>query len=158
MPILDALYLALHILSAVVWVGGMFFAWMVLRPTAAQQLEPPARLMLWRGIFARFFPWVWVTVVALPVTGYLMLFGRFGGMGNAPLYVHLMNGLGTLMILIYLHVNFAPFKRLRQEVAAQNWPEAGKHLNQIRVLIAINLSLGLLVIAIATGGRSFLAG
>lgn len=146
-------YLTLHVLSAVVWVGGMFFAWVVLRPTAAQQLEPPARLNLWAGVFARFFPWVWVAIVALPLTGYLMIFGVYKGMGNAPLFVHLMNGLGIVMILIYLHVNFAPFKRLKQEVAAQNWPQAGKRLAQIRVLVGVNLLIGLLVIAIASGGR-----
>ncbi len=158
MQTLHPLFITLHVLSVVVWVGGMFFAWVVLRPTAAQQLEPPARLTLWAGVFARFFPWVWVAVVALPVTGYLMIFGRFGGMGGAPLYVHLMNGLGTLMILIYLHVNFAPFRRLRREVAAQNWPVAGKQLAQIRVLVGVNLLLGLAVVAIASGGRFLVPG
>ena len=47
---LMALLIAVHTLSAVVWVGGMFFAWMCLRPVAAQQLEPPARLRLWAAV------------------------------------------------------------------------------------------------------------
>ena len=34
------LLIALHILAAVVWVGGIFFAYMVLRPSAGP-LEPP---------------------------------------------------------------------------------------------------------------------
>jgi len=42
-----ALPYALHVLAAVVWVGGMFFAWMVLRPAAVSALQPPERLMLW---------------------------------------------------------------------------------------------------------------
>ncbi len=46
---------ALHLLAAVVWVGGMFFAWMILRPAAVDILEPPARLRLWLSVFKRFF-------------------------------------------------------------------------------------------------------
>ena len=145
--------LFLHLLSAVVWVGGMFFAYMALRPIAAQQLEPPVRLTLWTGVFQKFFPWVWASVLFLPLTGYNLMFSIWGGFAGAPLYVHLMNGIGILMILIYMHVYFAPFKRLKMAVAIQDWPDGGKRLNQIRMLIRINLSLGLIVIAIVAGGR-----
>ena len=48
--------LAIHLLLALLWVGGMFFAYLVLRPVAATELEPPQRLPLWRGVFSRFFP------------------------------------------------------------------------------------------------------
>ena len=52
-----AYLLTIHVLSAVVWVGGMFFALLVLRP-AVGPLEPAVRLALWRRVFARFFrPW-----------------------------------------------------------------------------------------------------
>jgi len=37
----------LHILGAVIWVGGMFFAYMALRPAIVETLEPPFRLKLW---------------------------------------------------------------------------------------------------------------
>lgn len=145
--------LALHALAAVLWVGGMFFAYMVLRPTAASLLQPPERLTLWSQIFGRFFPWVWASVVLLPVTGYWMIFGVFGGMAAAPIYVHIMNGLGIVMILIYLHVFFAPYRRLRRAVTTQDWQRGGVSLNQIRMLVGTNTLIGLLVIAIASGGR-----
>ena len=80
-----ALALALHVLSAVIWVGGMFFAYMALRPVAAELLEPPARLRLWRGVFANFFVWVSAAVVLLLITGLWMIFGVYGGMGKALL-------------------------------------------------------------------------
>jgi len=150
---LNSLYLPLHIVSVVVWVGGMIFAHQFLRPVAAKLLEPPQRLPLWVGVFSRFFPIVWITIILLPLTGYLMIFGIWGGFAGAPIYVHIMNGLGTLMILIYLHVYFAPFRRLKKAVAAQTWPEAGKSLNQIRMLVGLNMSLGLIVIIVATAGR-----
>lgn len=148
-----AILLALHALSAVVWVGGMFFAYLVLRPSAASLLQPPERLQLWSAVFGRFFPWVWASVILLPLTGYAIIFSVLGGMGGAPLYVHVMNGLGILMILIYLHVFFAPFRRLRKAVAAQDWPRGAASLNQIRMLVGINLLIGLVVIVTATAGR-----
>ena len=152
---LNSLYILLHIIAAVAWVGGMIFAHQCLRPVAASQLEPPIRLRLWVGVFSRFFPLVWISIIALPLTGYLMIFSIWQSLAVAPLYVHLMNGAGTIMILIYLHVFFAPYKRLKNAVASENWPEGGKAIGQIRQLVGINSILGLVTIAIASGGRYF---
>ena len=148
--------LVLHLLAAVIWVGGMFFAYLVLRPAAVAELEPPLRLRLWNQVLGRFFRWVWVTVVVLPLTGLLLAWQLFGGLGQAPLYVHVMLLLGLVMILVFGHVFFAPARRLRLAVADQRWPAGGEQLNRIRRLVGFNLVLGLLVIAVAGGGR-FLA-
>lgn len=148
-----SLYSLLHIISAVIWVGGMFFAYNFLRPAAGQVLEPPLRLTLWVAVFKRFFPYVWLSVIVLPLTGYLMVFAIWGSMGNAPIYVHIMNGVGITMILIYMHVFFAPFKRLKLAVAQERWPDGGKALAQIRILVAVNMVLGVLVVIVASAGR-----
>lgn len=148
-----SVYIVLHIIAAVIWVGGMIFAHQFLRPVAASQLEPPQRLKLWVGVFSRFFPLVWISIILLPLTGYLMTFAIWKTMGATPLYVHLMNGLGMAMILIYLHVFFAPYKRLKNAVAMEQWPDGGKAIAQIRQLVGINSILGVIVIAIAAGGR-----
>jgi len=150
---LASLAIVLHILSAVLWVGGMFFAHQVLRPVAVQQFEPPQRLKLWTQVFRRFFPWVWVCIVLLVVSGYWMAFRLFGGLGSVGLHIHIMQVLGWLMILLFLHLYFAPFRRLKEAVVTEQWPEAGRRLNQIRLIVGINLSLGLIVVAIAAGGR-----
>lgn len=150
-----ALALALHAISAALWVGGMFFAYQVLRPVAAAQLEPPHRLRLWVGVFARFFPWVWLFVIALPSSGYWLVWGVYGGMGSVGWHIHAMQGLGWVMILLFLHLYFAPFRRFKEAVVTEDWPEAGKRLSQIRTLVGINLGLGVTVIAIAVGGRYF---
>ena len=142
----------LHLLAAVVWVGGMFFAYVCLRP-AALILEPPQRMPLWAGAFARFFPWVWAAVAVLPATGYWMIFNVFGGMGQSGLYIHLMQGIGIAMIGIFLHVYFAPYRRFRRAVAAADFATAGQQLGQIRRLIAVNLSLGLATLVIASAGK-----
>ncbi|MBI5040422.1 MAG: CopD family protein [Gammaproteobacteria bacterium] len=147
--------IALHLLAAVIWVGGMFFAYMALRPVAATLLEPPLRLPLWTQTFRRFFPWVWLAVALLPVTGYLMVFTVFGGMAQVGLHVHLMQVLGWAMILLYMHMYFAPFQRMQRAVATGDWPGAGAQLAQIRRIIGINLMLGLGVVLIASAGRYF---
>ena len=146
------LAITLHLLSAVIWVGGMFFAYMALRPVAGRLLEPPVRLTLWSQVFSRFFPWVWLTVLVLLTTGFWMIFGVMGGMAAAGIHIHLMMTLGIIMMLIFGHIYFGPFRRLKQAVGQSNWPEGGSKLNQIRILIAVNLCLGLLVVCIATLG------
>ena len=148
-----AIALMLHLLAAAVWVGGMFFAYMVLRPVAAGTLEAPLRLTLWVRVFAGFFPWVWFAVISLLLTGYPMLFGVFGSMANAPIYVHLMQAMGLIMMLIFGHVFFAPFRRLKRAVSAEDWETAGRQLAQIRRMVGINLVLGLMVVTMAGGGR-----
>lgn len=146
----------LHVIGVLIWVGGMFFAYMALRPVAASQLEPPARLNLWAGVFGRFFPWVWASIAIIFATGFWIIVEIFGGMATTPLYVHAMLGLGLLMMLIFFHVFFAPYGRLKRAVAAQDWPTGGKALGQIRVLVGINTLLGLLTTAVGAGGRYFI--
>lgn len=147
------LSLFLHVLSVVVWVGGMFFAYMALRPVAASVLEPPQRLTLWAGVFDKFFPWVWLSVALILATGLHML-TVFGGMA-APLYALAMLGLGVAMMAIFAHVFFSPYKKLKRAVGEQNRKAGGAALGQIRQLIGINLSLGLLTIAVVFLGRAF---
>lgn len=148
--------LALHVLAVVIWVGGMFFAYMALRPVAATVLEPPQRLTLWNGVFGHFFPWVWAAIITILGSGYWMLLGPFGGFANAPVFVHVMNGLGLLMMLIFLHVYFAPYQKLRKAVSVQHWVDGGKALAQIRVLVGINMLIGVLTILIAASGKYLL--
>lgn len=147
--------LTLHLLAAVIWVGGMFFAYVCLRPVAASLLEPPLRLQLWVGAFRRFFPWVWATVIILLVTGHLMI-ALFGGFGSIGKHVHIMMSLGYTMFFVFAHLYFAPFKRLKVAVSISDWPTAGTNLNTIRKMVGINLLLGLVTVAVASGGRFLL--
>jgi uncharacterized membrane protein len=148
--------LSLHLLSVVVWVGGMFFAYMALRPVAAAQLQPPQRLALWAGVFRKFFPWVFAAIAIILASGYWMVLVFYGGFAAVGMHVHLMIWIGFVMMLIFLHVFFAPFKRLQRAVAAGDWPAGGRALAQIRVMIGVNLAIGLLVVAVASGGRYLL--
>ncbi len=142
----------LHVLGVVVWVGGMFFAYLALRPVAASVLEPPQRLTLWAGVFDKFFPWVWLSVALILATG-LHLLMVFGGLA-APHHALAMLALGIVMMLIFGHVYFAPYRKLKRAVAGQDWKAGGAALGQIRQLIDINLILGLVTIAVVFVGRA----
>ncbi len=151
--IFTAVALVLHILSVVIWLGGMIFAHQMLRPVAASVLEPPERLTLWAGVFSRFFPWVWAAVIVLLVTGIWLIFDVYGGFAGAPVYIHTMFALGLVMMAVFAHVYFAPFKRLKSCVAAESWPDGAAQINQIRRLVGINILLGLATVIAAGGGR-----
>jgi uncharacterized membrane protein len=146
--------IAFHILGAVVWVGGMFFALMVLRPSTGP-LEPAVRLALWHRVFSRFFAWVWVSVAVLLVSGFAMVFLGFGGFGAVGKYVHAMTAVGILMMLIYAHLYFAPWQRFRRAVEAADWPTAAKNIDQIRLIVTVNLVLGLITVVIGASGRYY---
>lgn len=135
----------LHLASAIVWLGGMAFVLAAFRPAATALLEPPLRLALLTRVLSRFFALVWLSVVLLLVTGSFMLASV--GLKAAPLGWHLMLGIGLLMCLIFAHLYFAPFRRLKAAVAASNWPEGGKRAGQIATLVTVNFCLGWLAIA-----------
>jgi uncharacterized membrane protein len=130
----------------------MFFAVYVLR-LAAGPMEPGDRVPLWQRAFAKFFPWVWIAVVLLPITGYILIFGAYGGMATLPGYLHIMHGLGWVMILIFLHLWFAPYAKFKQAVVSGDIPEAGKQLNTIRLMVTANLYIGLFNALVGAAGR-----
>ena len=142
--------LFLHLISDVIWVGGMFLAYMAVRPAAGEVLEPPQRLKLWTGIFRRFFPWVWAAVVLILATGFVMM----DRLAAVPVYVIVMAVIGVVMSAIFMHIYFAPFARLKRAVAAEDWKAGAAALNQIRVLVGVNLVLGLANVAVAVLGRA----
>ena len=147
-----AYLVTIHVLSAVVWVGGMFFALVVLRP-AAGPMEPAARLALWRRVFARFFPAVGIAVAALLATGHAMILVELGGFAAIGLSDHLMQGTGVLMALLFLLLLAGPYRTFLRALDAGTLPVAGRAIERIRWIIAVNLALGVATIAIATTGH-----
>lgn len=144
---------ALHVLAAVVWVGGMFFAYVVLRP-AVGEIEPAGeRPKLWARVFPRFFAWVWAAVIVLPITGYWRMFMDFGGFARSGLYVHAMQILGWVMIGLFIYLFAVTHRRFQDKVTTGDIAAAGDQLAQIRRIVGTNLALGLIVSAVAAFGR-----
>lgn len=145
-----ALPYTLHVLAALVWVGGMFFAWLVLRPAAVSALEGPARLKLWVEVFRRFFRWVWLAVVILAISGIGMLHLRFNGFETAPRYIQVMIGGGIAMFALFMRVQALLLPQLRAAVTAEDWATGAGVLGQICRMVGVNLLLGILVVVVAS--------
>src|SRR5689334_13236809 len=137
-----AFLLFLHILSAVVWVGGMFFAHQMVRPSV-DTLDAAVRLALWRRVFERFFAWVWAAVVLLLLSGIGMEI-----LGVQGLHVTIMEALGVIMMLAFGHLFFAPWKRFRRAVDRSDFAAGARQLTQIRRIVEFNLVLGLIVVVV----------
>ena len=152
MPATLAVLSALHVTAAVIWVGGMFFAYVCLRP-AAGMLEPPQRLRLWRGTLTRFLRIVWVAVAVALVSGYALGGILYGGPGAFPGFVHVMHGLAWLMSALFAYVYFRPFRRLGRCLDQGDMGAAAAALAEVRRVVGANLVLGLGLVAVASGGR-----
>lgn len=145
----------LHLLAALVWVGGMFFAWMVLRPAIIAALEGPSRLKVWVQVFPRFFVWVWAAVIVLPITGIGMIQLNFTSFETAPRYVQIMMGLYVAMVALFLRIHSLQLPELQCAVEAEQWSEGVAALGRIRRLVGINLIIGLAVVVIAAARPGF---
>jgi len=146
--------ITLHLLAALIWVGGMFFAYMAMRP-ASQFLEPAMQLTLWSNTLKHFFPWVWLSIIFILVSGFWLIVVS-GGMGDVGSHVHVMLLLGIIMILMFMHVFFSPYKKLTRSVESKDWETGTRALAQIRFLMFINLTIGLFVTFIGSAGQYYL--
>jgi len=146
------LWLFLHLIGVVVWVGGMSFAHLCLRP-AALALPPPQRLPLMTAALGRFFAHVTVSLLLIWASGLAMMIQA--GFAASPLAWHAMMGIALVMTVIFVVIRALRYPRLLAGVAAADWPAAAAALGGIRVLVAVNLALGALTIALATIGRLY---
>jgi uncharacterized membrane protein len=91
-------------------------------------------------------------VILILATGLHML-ALLGGI-DAPPYALAMLALGVVMMLIFGIVFFSPYRKLKLAVAAHDWQTGAAALGQIRRLVGINLSLGLITIVAVFLGRA----
>ena len=145
--------LLVHLLSVIVWIGGMVFAYFFLRPAVAA-LEAPQRIRLMHDVLGRFFGAVLVAAGLILATG-LWMIGRVakaavqsGGSFQMPPDWTVMVVLGILMMGIFGHIRFVLYKRLGQAVAADGWSDGAQALAQIRIGVALNLALGAGIVAV----------
>jgi len=138
----------LHVLSIIVWVGGMVFAHFFLRP-AVQALEPSVRVPLMHSVLQRFLTAVAAAVVVALTTGLGMIgvvdVASEGAFAMPPDW-HFMSGAGLLMMAIFGYIFFALLSRLDTAVAAGDWAAGGQALGRIRTWVGVNLLLGTAIV------------
>lgn len=135
---------ALHLLCAVLWVGGMFFAYVVLRPSMAA-IEAPQRMLLHTRVFSKFFLVIWHAMPLILLSGVAMLALRWD-MATAPWQINAMMGLGLLMSAVFLVIFFGPYRQFRRTTDRNRM---ASRLDAIRKLIGLNLLLGLITVIVA---------
>ncbi|MBL8446883.1 MAG: CopD family protein [Zoogloeaceae bacterium] len=146
---LHYLMLFLHIFGVVVWVGGMLFAHVCLRPSL-DILAPSDRLTLMRAVLGRFFSLVWAAMTVTLVSGAWM-FAEVG-VRHAPGAWHVMALTGLVMASVFVSIWFGPWPALTLAVSAQDWAAGAGALARIRQRVGFNLVLGLATIALGTLG------
>lgn len=145
------LVLALHTVASLVWVGGMFFALAILRPSMPP-LPPETAMALWRRVFERFFVWVWASILTLLGTGYgVVLFG-YEGFSAIGMHIRIMQVTGLIMVGLFVWMWSIPWQTFRQAVDDGDHPTAAAAMKRIRLVVAINLPLGLFTAAIGATG------
>jgi uncharacterized membrane protein len=143
----------IHLIAAIVWMGGMTFMLFALRPAALATLEAQPRARLMADVMRRFFLGVALAVVALFFTGMHLYTTGFRaaraalGGGSVPLGWNVMVVLGLVMMLIFGHIYFAGSRKFRRAVAANDWPLATRAAGQVHTLVVVNLTLGWIAIA-----------
>lgn len=150
-----AIPLALHQIAAIIWIGGMFFAHFALRPTIKRSLAPPERIQVALGVFRRFFPWVWVCIATLWISGLWVIIDL---QAQVSMHVHIMMGTALLMTLIFTFLFAFPYRRMKTAVDYENWRWASAKFSQIRKLMALNMLIGFFTVVVAVSGKLILPG
>lgn len=145
--------LALHVVAATIWVGGMLNMVFVVRPVAVDVLSPPDRVPFLTRALGRFFLLVWASIIVLLMSGFWMLFAVMGGFAGVHWPVHAMVAIGLLMMVKFIYLYFLPYRRLLNAASQGHWAESGTQLQSIRRIVMANACLGLLLIVLATIGR-----
>ncbi len=149
---LYAILKTLHLLSIILWIGGMAFVLFFLRPALAS-LQPPERVRLMHDVLGRFFGAVSASILIVLGSGVWMMiqFARGGGADSGvpmPMSWMVMATLGLLMMAIYGHIRFVLYKRLQRALASSAWSAGGAALGSIRLWVLVNLLLGLVIIVV----------
>ncbi len=139
---MDLLIRLLHLLAAIVWLGGMVFMLLALRPAAIATLEPQPRARLMGAVWQRFFRLVWAAIAVLLLSGGHLYAAAARG-AAVPLGWQLMAGAGLLMTAIFGHLYFAPYRRFQRALQGAEWPVAAQAAALIQKLVWTNLGLGL---------------
>jgi uncharacterized membrane protein len=137
--------LAVHVLCAVIWVGGMFFAYLVLRPSLGV-LEPVQRIALHTQVFRRFFLVIWHAMPLILLSGFTMLFVFDGDAAGAAWNINAMMLIGLVMSAVFVLIIFGPYARFRRTTDRAT---AVASIDRIRKLIGANLVLGIITVVVA---------
>lgn len=141
--------LVLHLLSAVVFVGGGFTVTVMSRQALAL-LDAAPRVQVQMQMIGKLLFYGWHALPIMIVTGWGMVFLAWGGFAHLPWAVNAMQGLGILMMIVFSYTFFDPWQRLRRAIR----PTA-ELLTRVKNMVALNTILGLITVALAAFGHGW---
>jgi uncharacterized membrane protein len=136
-----------HILSAVIWIGGMIVIRIAVHPSMQNIQDEHVRVARILEITKRLFTLVFPFIVILIATGlYLALAFGFRGHTNLSMIVHIKEAIWLIMTLNYLAMVYLRFKA-QDAYLKSNILMAKKFLAPIaKYMLPVNIFLGLLAI------------
>ena len=144
-----------HILSAVIWIGGMVAIRFAVHYAIQELEQPQIKLGVTLNLLKRFFFIVNFTILILIITAGLMAIGL--GFKGTPLYdiVHIKEGLWTVMLIIFIFINMkrAKAQKYFDDLDFKNTKETLVPL--AKWMIPLNIFLGLIAIYLGVTLRGF---
>jgi len=153
---------SLHLLAAMVWVGGQFFLVFVVVPVLRSALPPPQRTMLIAQLGRRFAVVSWLVLAVLVLTGYLIGARRGVDWASLPtaksVYAQVLAAklwlVGLVIVLTAVHgLVLGPRLTRLAAQAAGNSSEAEARRRRLARLSAVvsatNLLLNLVIVYLA---------
>lgn len=141
----------LHLAAGIVWMGGMAFMLLALRPAAISVLDAHHRNRLMGAVWGRFFIVVAVAIAVLFFSGMHLYTAIFRatrlatGEGGVPLGWNIMVMLGLLMMLLFGHI-YGQYRRYRRGLRTNDNTLVLRAATQIHVWMLVNFILGWLAI------------
>jgi len=148
---LNAIALILHLVAINVWVGGTFFA-IVILGRAIKNIAAAQQLLLWQLVLERFFSWAWVAVFILLTSGTWMVYSIYGGFDTIPVYIMLMGLIALLMISVFIYIYFFPYQQYKLLVQTNDVDSCIQKLAVIRFAGTVNMILGLCIVVVIGSG------
>lgn len=151
---MDTLVNFVHLVFAVIWVGGMIYTHFVFMPSM-EAVDPPQRPRLLGGAAKRFTIIAWLSTVVLLITGLVRTPGsmlmdtstRYGSILTIKLFVF------AAMIVIGFIITFRVAPQLRRHAPGPGQPPPAPFLaaqRSIKILSGVNMVLGAVVLLLVT--------
>ncbi len=155
---------AVHIVSAVVWLGGMLFMVMVMLPVARQAMQeggPGAGLEMLRDAADRFLPVAWTAMIMLGLSGGYLAWEHWGirpgvffsDSGRFMQILQVKSGLFMMVVLLSLIHDFWLGPKILEKLDAAR--ESGQVVPQslgrkvVRMTAGVNLLAAVTILVLA---------
>lgn len=145
----------LHVISGVIWVGGMIAIRIAVHPTLQTIQDPKLKLEKTLMIVGRLFNLVIPFILFLIITGVIFELALGLNKGSNAIYVHIKEAIWTIMTLNFIYMYTKRF-RAKKLFSQGKIKEAASIMKNIpNLLLPINILLGIIAIALGVILRGF---